>query len=82
MVPLLKKDIIKINSVQRNFARFVCIRCKISNTLFKDRLVKLELKSLEYKRWQFDLITLFKIINAKYKEFFNKFIVFSQTNYN
>ena len=28
------------------------------------------------------MITLFKIINGKYKEFFNKFFVFTQINYN
>ena len=80
--PYFKKDIIKIESVQRNFTRFVCNRCNISYTSYKDRLVTLRLDSLEYRRWQFDLITLFKIINGKYKEFFNQFFVYSQTKYN
>ena len=44
--------------------------------------MKLGLESLEYRRWQFDLITLLKIVNGKYKEFINHFFVFSQTNYN
>ena len=68
--------------MQRKFTRFVCNRCNISNTSYNDRLIKLRLESLEYRRWQFDLITLFKIINGKYKEFFNQFFVFSQNKYN
>ena len=78
MVPLFKKYIIKIEPVQRNFTRFV----NISNTSYKDRLVKLGFESLEYRIWQFDLVTLFKILNGKYREFFNNFFIFSQTKYN
>ena len=73
-------DIFKNESVQRNFTRLACKRCNISNTSYKERLVKLGLKSLEYRSWQFDLITSLKIINGNYKEFFNKIFVFSLTN--
>ena len=76
MVPYLKKYIIRIESVERNFTRFVCNRCNILKTLYKDRLVRLRLESLEYRIWQLDLITLFKIINGKYKESFNQFLFF------
>ena len=78
--PILKKDIIKMEYVERNFTCFVCNRCNISNTSYKDRLVKLGLESLEYRRWQFDLITLFKIVKGKHEELFKQFLVFSQTN--
>ena len=44
--------------------------------------MKLGLESPGYRRWQFELITLFKIVNGKYKELFKQFFVFTQTNYN
>ena len=80
--PYLKNDAIKIESAQRNFTRSVCNKCNISYTSYKNRLVKLGLEFLEYRKWQFDLITLLKIVNGKYEEFFNQFLVFSQTDYN
>ena len=79
MVPLF---IFRIKSVQRNFTRFVCNKCNISNTSYKDRLVRLRLEPLENRRWQFDLMTLSLTVNGKCKEFFNQFFVVSQTNYN
>ena len=79
--PYLKKNINKIESVQRNFTRLVCNRCNIPNNSYSDRLIKLGLKSLEYRRWEFDLVTLYKIINGEYKVFFNEFFSFSQNGY-
>ena len=76
-----KKKINKIESVQRNFTRFVCSRCNISNTSYNDRLVKLGLKYLENRRWEFDLFTFYKIINGKYKGFSVNFSVFSHNKY-
>ena len=67
--------------MQRNFTRFVCNRCNIPNKSYNDRLIKLGLQSLEYRRWEFDLLTLYKIINGKYKVFFNQFFSFSQNSY-
>ena len=42
----------------------------ISKASYNDRLVKLGLKSLEYKRWKFDLFTLYIIINGIFKVYF------------
>ena len=67
--------------MQRNFTHFVCNRCNIPNKSYSDRLIKLGLKSLEYRRWEFDLVTLYKIINGEYKVFFNEFFSFSQNGY-
>ena len=44
-------------------------------------MIKFGLESLEYIRWEFDLLTLYKIINGKYKSFFNQFFSFSQNKY-
>ena len=75
--PFVKKDINKIESVQRNFTRLICNRCNISDSSYNERLVKLGLRSLEYRRWEFDLFMLYEIINGKYKAFFSQFFSFS-----
>ena len=67
--------------MQKKFSRFIYNRCNISNTSYNDRLVKLRLKSLEYRRWEFDLFTLYKIINGKYQVFFSQFFSFSHNKY-
>ena len=48
--PLLKKEIIKIESVERKFTHFIFDHCKIPNTSYNDRLIKLDLKSLKYRK--------------------------------
>ena len=44
-------------------------------------MIKFGLKSLESRRWEIDLLTLYKIINGKYKSFSNQFFSFSQNKY-
>ena len=53
--PDLKKDIKKIESVQKVFTKRACNRCGMPFTSYYDRLVKLNLKSLQYRRIFFDL---------------------------
>ena len=48
--PYLKKDIVPLESVQRNFTRYAFIRCNIPFNSYNDRLCKLGIKSLEYRR--------------------------------
>ena len=59
--PYLYKDIIAVESIQKNFTRRVCMRCDIPFTSYSDQLIKLNLKSLEYHRLEFDLILVYKI---------------------
>ena len=63
--PYLKKDINHLESIQRKYTRTVFNRCNISYTSYFDRLSKLGIKSLEYRRIEFDLITFFKLINCE-----------------
>ena len=79
--PFVKKDINKIEPVQRNFTRLICNRCNISDSSYNERLVKLGLRSLEYRRWEFDLFMLYEIINGKDKAFFSQFFSFSHIKY-
>ena len=75
--PPNKKTLLWIESVQRNITCFVCNRCNISNTSYKYGFVKLGLEFLEYRRCQFDSITLFIIKIYINKEVYNQFFVFS-----
>ena len=61
--PSLKKDIDKIERIQKDFTRFACRRCSISYTNYSDRLYKLNLQSLEQRRINNDLVFLYKTIN-------------------
>ena len=58
--PYFKKDINKIESVQKIYTRIICNCCNIHNKLYHERLVKLQLKSLEYRRCKFDLFYYFQ----------------------
>ena len=61
--PCSIKDINQLESIQRKFTRSIFNRCNISYTSYIDRLTKLNIKTLEYRRLEFDLITFFKLIN-------------------
>ena len=48
--PYLKKDTLLLESVQKKFTRSVFLRCNIPFRSYADRLDKLGIKSLEYRR--------------------------------
>ena len=54
--PYLKKDFELIESVQKKFTGDICVRYNISFNSYFDRLNKLNIKSSEYQRLEFDLI--------------------------
>ena len=62
--PYLTKDKKMIERVQRYFTRKVCQRCRIPYASYKDRLSKLNIRSLEYRRVEYDLLFLYKIVNG------------------
>ena len=63
----LKNDINHIESVLRKYTRLIYNRCNISYMSYLDRLTKLNIKSLQYRRLEFDLITCFKLVNGETK---------------
>ena len=79
--PYLKKDILKIESVQRIFTKSACLRCNIPFTSYNDRLEKLGLKTLEYRRKVIDLIFLFKIISQQSDLKFSDYFVLRNNPY-
>ena len=63
--PYLKKYINHIESVQIKYTRLIFNRCNIFYTSYLDKLTKLNIKSLEYRRLEFDLSTFLKLINSE-----------------
>ena len=62
--PFKKAEIVMIESIQRTFSKKVCQRLNLSFNNYLDRLRILKITSLEYRRLEFDLILLFKILNG------------------
>lgn len=62
--PHLIKDIDNIESVQRNFTWHLFKRCGLPNMPYNDRLVWLQLPSLELRRIRKDLIMCYKIMHS------------------
>ena len=62
--PYFKKDVIKIESVQRKFTRSAFLRCNIPFDSYSDRLHKINMKTLQDRRFIFDLILLFKTLHG------------------
>ena len=60
--PNLKSDIDKIERVQRNFTKRVCLRCNIPFSSYAERLQKLNMFSLQCRRIKFDLIQVYKLV--------------------
>ena len=73
--PHFKKDITSIESVQKHFTRVACNCCT-------DLLNKLNLKLLEYRRLEFDLILVYKICCKLIDIAFDEFFTYVESCYN
>ena len=72
--PYLKKDIIIIESVQCHFTCQICTHCNIFFCSYYDCPEKLNIKSLEYHRVEYDLFLMYKIChNLSDLNFYNFF---------
>jgi hypothetical protein len=73
--PYLIGDIDSIESIQRNYTKKICSRCNIPFSSYEDRLYKLSIRSLQYRRLEADLIMTFKILHnlveVPMEQFFN-----------
>ena len=73
--PYYKKDIVKVERVQRYYTKVICQRCNIPFLSYADRLYKLNLRSLEDRRKIFDLLLMYKIVNnlsyLKFNDYFD-----------
>ena len=80
--PYLKKDNNLLESVQKRFTRNICVRCNIAFVSYQDRLYKLNIKSLEYRRLVFDLIYVYKIFHNLVEVCFDDFFQLSNNQFN
>jgi len=62
MVSLQKSDIEQIEKVQKRATKLVSLR----NLPYKERLMRLKLYTLKYRRLRGDMIEAYKIIHHKY----------------
>ena len=79
--PYLIKNINQLEYVQIRYTRRTCNRCNISNTSYLQRLVKLNLKYLEYRRLEFDLIILSKVVNGETTVNYDIFMYLTKKQY-
>ena len=70
MIPLFKKKTLLKLSLFREILPVLFV----IDATFQISHTKIRLVSLKYRRWQLDLIILFKIINGKYKNFSISFL--------
>ena len=80
--PIMKGDIDSIESVQKYFTKKACYRCRIPFDSYFDRLKKLSLQSLEYRRIFTDMILTFKITHKLIDLQSNDFFVLLPGLYN
>ena len=79
--PHLQKDIFLIESVQKRFTRSICLRCNIPFSCYADRLNKLNIKSLQYRCLECDLILTYKACYGLADVAFNDFFEYYDTGY-
>ena len=61
--PYKKSDIIIVESIQRAYTKKVCQRLNLKFNNYLERLSIMGMKTLEYRRLEFDLVLLYKIIH-------------------
>ncbi|MCP3875986.1 MAG: reverse transcriptase family protein [Desulfobacteraceae bacterium] len=74
--PYLKKDIKKVEAVQRRATSQIQ---NLKNMDYKDRLKKLKLPTLIYRRMRGDMIEVFKLLNKKYDTEVSNFLPLHRT---
>ena len=79
--PYLKKDVYKIECVQKQFTRWAFLRCGIPFTSYEDRLAKIGLQSLEDRRIRSDLKLMFRIVYGLVDLKFDDFFCFNHSDY-
>lgn len=80
--PYFETDILPIEAIQRNFTKQICCRANIPFTSYPDRLRQLNIRSLQYRRTEADLIMTYKIIHNLVDLPMEDFFSFYRSPYN
>ena len=62
--------------IQRTFTRYAFQRCNIPYSSYSNRMYQLNIHSLQYRRVEYDLVCMFKIINGLSGLDFNEFFFY------
>ena len=73
---------IKLEKVQQFFTRRLIERCSLPYTPYNERLIYLNLDSLEIRRTRFDLVMVYKLFNGLVSMNTSSIINIKKTNYN
>ena len=80
--PFRKKDIVRLETIQKRFTRRAFLKCGVPFSSYSDRLYKVNLKSLEELRIIFDLCLLYKIVYKISDLNFDDYFKVIKSNYN
>ena len=80
--PYLEQDKNHIESIQKRFTRAACLRCGIMFTSYQDRLLKLNMISLETRRLHMDLFLMYKILHGLCSINFDQYFKLNNSTYN
>ena len=80
--PYFDCDTIQIEEIQRYFTKRIRCRAKVPFTSYQDRLYKLNIRSLQYRRTEADLIMTYKIIHNLVDLPMKDFFTFNCSPYN
>ena len=80
--PYLIQDIEAVERIQRYFTKKACSRANVVFNSYKDRLYKLNLRSLQYRRCESDLIMTYKIVHNLVDLPIARFFSFQNSPYN
>ena len=81
-MPTLRCDVKKVEQVQAKFTRLLCRKLNIKYKSYKERLLILNLESLEARRIKTDLTIIYKIVHNLVDLEFDNYFEFYQSNYN
>ena len=79
--PYLLKHINLVEGVQRFFTKRILCRSRIQFTSYQDRLYKLNIHSIEFRRMETDMVLTYKIIHNIIDLPMNKFFQFQANPY-
>ena len=80
-MPTLRCDVKKVEQVQAKFTRLLCRKLNIKYKSYKERLLILNLESLEARRIKTDLTIIYKIVHNLVDLEFDNYFEFYQSNY-
>ena len=74
----MAKRKLNLNPTKCHFTRLICGHWNIANTSYPEIILKLNFKFFEYRRLEFDYMTLFKLVNVEKRVNLKNFYKFAK----